>query len=306
MSDVYPALVVTPPPRLRVGVIGSGRVGAVLGAALRRTGHPVVACSARTDLSRVRAEALLPGVPIASPAEVAEGCDLLLLAVPDDRLDQVVADLAGHVHAGQIVLHVSGRHGLEALAPLAGVLPIAAHPVMTFTGTSLDLDRLEDCPFGITAPEPVRPIAEALVVEMGGEPIWVDDGARTLYHAALAHGANHLVTLVAQTLDMLATAGVQDPARLARPLLAAALDNALREGDAALTGPIARGDMATVRAHLVELEGADEVTLAAYLALARATVVRAVAQGSLDRTRGEELAELLDAAESPWEYGGLP
>ena len=306
MTSLYPADVVSPPPRLRVGVIGSGRVGAVLGAALRRTGHVVVACSARSDLSRVRAEALLPGVQIEPPYEVAAQCDLLLLTVPDDRLPEVVADLAPAVRDGQIVMHASGRLGLDVLAPLGGVLPIAAHPVMTFTGTSLDLERLEDCPFGVTAPDAVRPIAEALVVEMGGEPVWVEEGSRALYHAALAHGANHLVTLVAQTLDLLSSAGVSEPAVIARPLLTAALDNALREGDAALTGPIARGDVATVRAHLVELEGADEVTLAAYLALARATLERAFVRGTVDATRAEEIGRLLDAAESPWEHGGLP
>ena len=297
MTALYPAAVVTPPPRLRVGVIGSGRAGAVLGAALRRTGHPIVGCSARSDLSRVRAEALLPGVPIRPLHEVASDCDLLLLAVPDDRLPEVVADIADDVHAGQIVMHVSGRYGIEVLEPLVGVLPIAAHPVMTFTGTSLDLDRLEDCPFGVTAPAPVRPIAEALVVEMGGDPIWVDEGARSSYHAALAHGANHLVTLVAQTLDLLASAGVEDPARLVRPLLTAALDNTLREGDAALTGPVARGDAATVRAHLAELAEADAGTRQAYLVLARVTLDRALATGFLTATAAEPIAELLAGAE---------
>ena len=297
MTSLYPADVVTPPPRLRVGVIGSGRVGAVLGAALRRTGHPVVGCSARSDLSRVRAEALLPGVPIRSLHDVAADSDLLLLAVPDDRLPDVVADISRDVHPGQIVMHVSGRYGIEVLEPLGGALPIAAHPVMTFTGTSLDLDRLEDCPFGVTAPAPVRTIAEALVVEMGGDPIWVEEGARSAYHAALAHGANHLVTLVAQTLDLLASAGVDDPARLVRPLLTAALDNTLREGDAALTGPVARGDAATVRAHLAELTDGDSGTREAYLVLARVTLDRALATGFLTAAAAEPIAELLADAE---------
>lgn len=303
MDDNYPAPVLSPPPRLRVGIVGTGRVGAVLGAALRRTGHRVVACSARSDLSRVRAEALLPGVPIVGAQEVAESCDLLLLTVPDDRLTGVVSDLVPHVHAGQIVLHASGRHGLDVLGPLPSTIPVAAHPVMTFTGTSLDLERLEDCPFGVTAPEAARPIAEALVIEMGGDPVWVDDDARTTYHAALAHGANHLVTLVAQTLDLLAAAGVEDPARLARPLLSAALDNALREGDVALTGPVARGDAGTVRAHLADLEDADAATREAYLVLASATLDRAVASGLLTAAAAEPIAELLAGARRSWPAG---
>ncbi len=282
---------VSPPPRLRVGIIGTGRAGAVIGAALRRAGHDVVACSARGDISRVRAEALLPGVRIASPAEVARTCDLLVLAVPDDALPQVVQSLAPDVHPGQIVMHLSGRHGLATLAPLDGVIAIAAHPVMTFTGTSLDLDRLDDCPFGVTAAGEGVSIAAALVMEMGGDPVEVSDDRRALYHAALAHGANHLVTLVAQTLELLSAAGVAEPERIARPLLTAALDNSLREGDLALTGPVARGDHATVRAHIEQMpdSGVERI----YRALALATVERAQAAGRLSPADAEALRGVL-------------
>lgn len=297
MSDVVEVFadVVSPPPRLTVGIIGSGRVGAVLGAALRRTGHDIVAVSARSDLSRVRAEALLPGVPIVDVDDIPERVELLLLAVPDDRLAEVVSRLSGRVRAGQIVMHVSGHHGLDVLSPLTGAIPIAAHPVMTFTGTSLDLDRLEDCPFGVTATDEAFPIAAALVVEMGGDPVRVAEHARTTYHAALAHGANHLVTLVAQTLDLLTASGVDDPARLARPLLTAALDNTLREGDRALTGPVARGDVATVRAHLERIS--DPEIAGAYRTMARSTLQRAIASGMLSAGAAAPIAELLSEAD---------
>ena len=76
---------------------------------------------------------------------------------------------------------------------------------------------------------------------------------RSLYHAGLAHGANHLVTLVSQAMELLSRAGADDPAAILRPLLEASLDNALTDGDAALTGPIVRGDVNTVRAHLAEI-----------------------------------------------------
>lgn len=294
-SCVYPADVVSPPPRLRVGIIGTGRAGAVIGAALRRSGHEVVACSARGDISRVRAEALLPGVPIVEPAEVARSCDLLVLGVPDDALTQVVDSLVADVHPGQIVLHLSGRHGLGILAPLSDVIPIAAHPVMTFTGTSLDLDRLDDCPFGVTATAEGLSVAAALVMEMGGDPVAVDDDRRTLYHSALAHGANHLVTLVTQTLELLAAAGVADPERIARPLLMAALDNALREGDRALTGPVARADHATVRAHLEAMPDLDVERT--YRALAIATVDRACAAGTLTEVDADTLRALLSGVD---------
>lgn len=282
-------------PRPGVGVVGTGRVGAVLGAALRRVGYPIVACTANSDLSRVRAEALLPGVAIRSAREVVRLADLVLLTVPDDALAATAVDLAPQVRRGQFVAHASGRHGLAVLDPmtLAGARPMAVHPAMTFTGTSLDLDRLIDCPFGVTATESVRPIAAALVIELGGDPIWVDEEARVLYHAALAHGANHLVTLVAQTMDLLSDAGVEDPARLAGPLLRAALDNALREGDLALTGPVARGDAQTVRAHLAAV---PDDTVEAYRAMARATADRAVASGLLAAAEG--IHEALEPEES--------
>ncbi len=281
------------PPRLRVGIVGTGRVGAVLGAALRRVGHRITAVSARTDLSRVRAEALLPGVTITSPADVAADCDLLLLTVTDDALADFVAELAPSMHPGQFVAHTSGRHGLGVLAPAieAGAIGLALHPAMTFTGTSLDLARLEDCPFAITANSADQPIAEALVIEMGGLPIEVSEQARLVYHAALAHGANHLVTLVAQTRELLGIAGVADPSALVAPLLRAALDNALREGDEALTGPVSRADVGTIVDHLRDLQEVSPETAETYRVLAAATARRAHAAGRLD---DEQIRRILD------------
>ena len=285
------------PPRLRVGIIGTGRVGAVLGAALRRAGHPVVGASAVSDVSRLRAEALLPGVPIMDPPSVIADADLVVLAVPDDALPGLVEGLAqtGNVRPGQFWLHPAGRYGTEVLdsATRAGALPLAVHPVMSFTGTSVDLARLADCPFGVTAPTALRPVAEALVVEMGGDPIWVPQDQRVLYHAALAYGSNFLITLVAQAVDLLQAAGLEQPQRLISPLLGASLDNALRLGDQALTGPVARGDAASVAAHLSAIAAVSTEAADGYRALARVTAVRAVAAGLLSSTKAEALLEVL-------------
>jgi predicted short-subunit dehydrogenase-like oxidoreductase (DUF2520 family) len=290
------------PPRLRVGVVGTGRAGAVLGAALARAGHHVVAAYAVSELSRLRAEALLPGVPLVGVDAVLASSDLVLLTVPDDVLPGLVAGLAetGAVRAGQFLAHASGRFGYRVLDPAtrAGALPLALHPVMTFTGTTIDLARLDGTPFGVTAPDELRPVAEALVVEMGGDPVWVSEGDRVLYHAALAHGSNHLVTLEAEVLDLLRSAGVEEPARLVAPLLSAALDNVLRYGDAALTGPVARGDAGTVAAHLTAIGAASSEARATYVALARATADRALANGMLRASAAEAL---LDALARPQE-----
>ncbi|MDQ1603281.1 MAG: hypothetical protein QOE01_1126 [Actinomycetota bacterium] len=293
------------PARLAVGIVGAGRVGAVVGAALRQAGHEVVAVSGVSDASRSRARTLLPGVPVLPPPDVVDRSELAVLAVPDDVLAGLVDGLvaAGVVRAGQLLAHTSGRFGAGVLdaATRAGALPLALHPVMTFTGRAEDVTRLAGASFGVTAPDPLRPIAEALVVEMGGEPQWVPEDLRVLYHAALAGGANHLTTLVNESVDLLRRCGVEEPARMLAPLLGAALDNALRSGDAALTGPVARGDAGTVAAHLRELARVSPEGLAAYVALARLTADRALAAGLLKPEAAEALLDVLTIRQ-----GGYP
>ncbi len=302
------------PGRLGVGVIGAGRVGAVLASALRQAGHAVVGATAVSAASRERVEVMLPGVPVLEVADVVERSELVLVTVPDDALADLVAGVAATQgwRPGQLVAHTSGRHGIAVLDPALrqGAIPLALHPAMTFSGTSLDLTRLTDCCFGVTAPGPVLPVAQALVVEMGAEPVVVPEQARGLYHAALAHGSNHLVTLVAQALDLLSEAGIEEPARVLGPLLHASLDNALRRGDLALTGPVARGDAGTVAAHLrvlaeVEAGGGAADVLAAYRAMARATAERAIASGGLQAEAAQALlAALADRPGAPGASAG--
>jgi predicted short-subunit dehydrogenase-like oxidoreductase (DUF2520 family) len=284
---------------LSVGVVGAGRVGAVLAAGLRAAGHPVIAAAGESDASRRRAADLLPGVPLRKPSDVAREADLLLLTVPDDMLPNVVKVLAdsGALHAGQYVAHTSGRHGLAVLAPAAavGARVIALHPAMTFTGTAVDLERLHGCVFGLTAGPAERELAETLVAELGGRPTWVPEEMRTLYHAGLAHGANHLVTLVSEAMGLLTAAGVDDPAGTLRPLLDAALDNALAHGDAALTGPIVRGDVQTVAAHLKDIAANAPDTVPSYVAMAWATLDRAVTDGRLLPIRAQSIGTVLRA-----------
>ncbi|MEO3785590.1 DUF2520 domain-containing protein [Actinocorallia sp. B10E7] len=283
------------PGRLKVGVVGAGRVGAVLAAALARAGHRVVAASAVS--SRPRAEELLPGVPFLAPQEVVAAADLVLLTVPDDALAGLAEGMAaaGVEVQGKLFAHASGRHGTAVLAPLtrAGGLPLALHPVMTFTGRTDDLERLTGISFGVTAPGRLRPVAEALVVEMGAEPVWIEEERRTTYHAALALGANHLITLVVESFGLLSAAGVAEPGRMLGPLLGAALDNALRLGGQGLTGPVARGDAGTVSDHLDALKAAEPDAVPGYLALARRTADLALDSGLLKPEDAERLLGVL-------------
>ncbi|MGY1739238.1 MULTISPECIES: Rossmann-like and DUF2520 domain-containing protein [unclassified Blastococcus] len=285
------------PARLRVGVVGAGRVGAVLGAALTAAGHDVVAAAGLSTDSAERAARLLPGVPLLPADEVVAAADLVVLAVPDDTLPGLVAGLAetGVWRAGQLTFHTSGAHGLAVLEPAAraGVLPLALHPAMTFTGAPEDADRLTGAPFGVTSAPEFRAVAETLVLEMGGEPFFVAEDDRRLYHAALVTGANHLVTLVAEAADLLRAAGVGEPGRVLAPLLTAALDNGLRRGDRGLTGPVSRGDVGTVRDHLQTLGERAPRSVDAYVAMAQRTTERALAAGRLKRHEGAPLLDLL-------------
>ncbi len=289
----------TAQPRLGIGVVGAGRVGTVLGNALRSLGHAVVGATAVSDASRERVELLLPGVPVLSVEEVIRRAEVVLITVPDDAIAGVVAGAAtlGLWQVGQIVVHTSGVHGLDVLEPAraAGALPLAIHPAMTFTGTSVDLARLSGCPFAVTALTPHLPIAQALVVEMGGEPFVVAPADRPAYHAALTHGANHLVTLVAQAERILAATGVADPGRLLSPLLHAALEGVLAEGELRLTGPVVRGDVGTIRTHLAalaELRVEDDVA-AGYRAMCALTARRAADNGRIPADTAREIVELV-------------
>ena len=285
------------PARLKVGVISAGRVGTALGAALERADHIVVACSAISATSRRLAQRRLPDTAVLAVPDVADRAELLLLTVPDAELLGLVNGLAatGAVHRGTIVAHSSGANGVALLAPLTaqGCIPLAIHPAMTFTGADEDVSRLSETCFGITAADEIGyAIAQALVLEIGGEPFRVDEDARTLYHAALAHGSNHVVTLIADSLTALRAAlsgqgllgqeAVGDaPGGLAEriigPLARAALENTLRRGQAALTGPVARGDAAAVAAHLAALDEVDPELAQAYCADSLRTAQRAKA-----------------------------
>ena len=285
-----------------IGIIGAGRVGAVLGAALAGPAkHRVVAASGVSAASLDRIERLLPHTPVVPVDAVPDGAELVIIAVPDDALGPLARGLveAGAIRPGQVVAHTSGAHGTAVLAPVtaAGAHALALHPAMTFTGHRRDLDRLAaGISFGVTAPAPLRPLATRLVADLGGTVEWLDEADRPMYHTALAHGANHLVTLVNEAMDLLRTAGVVHPERVLRPLLTAALENTLAQGDAALTGPVVRGDAGTVARHLEGLRRTAPESIAAYLALARRSADRAIAAGRLRPMDAESLLGVLAQA----------
>src|SRR5258705_5301181 len=281
--------------RLTIGIVSAGRVGAALGMALERADHVVVACSAISQASRQRAQRRLPDTVVMQPDEVARRAELLLLAVPDAELGGLVSGLAATsaVRSGTIVAQPSGANGIRVLAPLTeqGCIPLAIHPAMTFTGSDEDIARLPGACFGVTAADEVGyAIAQSLVLEIGGEPFRVREDARTLYHAALAHASNHIVTVLLDDAEALQAAlwGQEIPRqdlvgdapggiaeRVIGPLARASLENSLQRGQAALTGPVARGDAAAVARHLRALAEVDPELAQAYRANSLRTAQRA-------------------------------
>ncbi len=222
--------------RLGIGIVGAGRVGPVLGAALGGAGHAIIGIATLSESGRDRADALLPGVPILAVPELIERSELVILAVPESELAALVAGLAatGAWQAGQLVAHTAPGVGIGVLAPAlsAGAIPLAIHPAMDFTGTSVDLVRLRESWCVVTAPTPVLPIAQALVVEMGSEPIVVAEADRLAYAEAIATAQGFSVAIVGQAAGMLRQLGIERPGQLLGPLVRSSVENALAGADA--------------------------------------------------------------------------
>lgn len=218
--------------RLGVGIVGAGRVGPVLGAALAGAGHAIVGIATSSDRNRERAEVLLPSAPVLRIPDLIERSELVLLAVPGAALPEVVNGLAlaGVWQPGQLVVHTSPEFGVGVLAPALhrGAIPLAIHPAMVFSGTSLDLGRLAESYCAVTAPAPVLPIGQALVVEMGGEPVVIEEEHRLAYAEAISTATTFSRSIVEQASGILAGLGVPNPGGYLSSLVRSSVDEALR------------------------------------------------------------------------------
>ncbi len=217
--------------RLGIGVVGAGRVGPVIALALAGAGHTITGISAVSEESRERAESMLPGVPVLDVPEVVRRSELVIFAIPGDELPALVRGLAqiGAWQPGQLALHTAPEHGYGVFAPAlaTGVIPLALHPAMVFTGTSLDLARLGGVTVAVTAPTPVLPIGQALVVEMGAEPVIVAERDRAAYAEALQAAAEFSRAVVRQATEALAEIGIARPDHIVGGLVRAAIEEEL-------------------------------------------------------------------------------
>lgn len=217
--------------RLGVGIIGAGRVGPVIGAALAGAGHAIVGITASSDDERV--SAVLPDVPVLDAPEVLRRSELVILAVPHDDLPDIVAGLAqlGAWQPGQLVLHTDPAYGIGVLEPAqrAGVIPLAVHPAITFTGTTIDLRQLQASFAAVTAPAPVLPIAQALAVELGCEPVVIAEEDRPAYAEAIATASEFSRSIISQATGLLRGIGVENPGGYLSALVQSTVERALRD-----------------------------------------------------------------------------
>lgn len=226
-------------PDISVGVIGAGRLGTTLAAALERAGYAVNAATSERN-----------------GKSIADQCDLVFLTVPDGAIAEVCQAIPwGPRHS---VVHCSGAIGLDVLtaAADAGAMTGSLHPLQTFPSREPEPERFAGIVCGIEGAEPLGSMLEEIAVALGSRPVRLEGVDRALYHAAAVTASNLVVALASAATRLWALAGLPGEAgreALSPLLLAAARNVSERELVDALTGPIARGDVATVEGHLEAL-----------------------------------------------------
>lgn len=279
-----------------IGILGTGAAGTTLARALAARGAHIAAVASRSPARADALAALLPGARAVPPAELPAAADLIILAVSDTAITPLAEALPWR--AGQGVAHLSGASGADALAAVAarGAQPAALHPLMTFTRPAPDLPadallaRLAGCTWALEAADPTLAAAlETIVAALDGNVVRLTSDQRIPYHISGVLASNYIVTLLAAAAhlwDSFAAPG--DALSALLPLLRGAAENLATVGlPNALSGPIARGDVATVAAHLAWLDTQiartpDLTSLrAAYIALAELTIPVALAKGTL-------------------------
>ncbi|ALH80447.1 Rossmann-like and DUF2520 domain-containing protein [Sphingopyxis macrogoltabida] len=263
----------------QIGIVGAGRVAQAL--ALGLSPHslaPPLLWARAPDKAEAAAARLGCAVTEHRIDRLMQSCDAVAIAVSDDAVETIAAELAaaGPADRRPFVFHVSGRSGAAILEPLhaAGALTAAIHPAMTFTGDPQgEAARMKQARFAVTGSSPQAiELAHRLVGLLGGIAVDIAEERRPLYHAALCHASNHLVTLMDGASHALRNAGVDDPATFLAPLVRAALENSLDRGFDALSGPLRRGDSRTIESHLGALGAGCPDLLPAYRAMALATL----------------------------------
>ncbi len=272
--------------RKRIGFIGAGTLGSGLARALHRKGYAVCAVSSRTTKSAETLAASLPGcLPFANAQQVADAADLVFITTPDAAIATVAESLRWR--PGQQVVHCCGASGRDILDPAAqqGAATAAFHPFQTFAGIAgpdQAVARLAGVSFALSAQGELADFLAGLAEDLDGRAVLVKDDSRPRYHAAATLSCGYLVTLIQAAIDTLEGAGFphQEALQAVTILSRATLDNVANLGPIdSLTGPLVRGDAATVLRHLEALQRSNPPVASLYGALTEMSLPAALQRG---------------------------
>jgi len=285
-----------------IAIIGAGKVGTAIGALAVRAGYRVTAVADR-DRRRAEqaAERIGAELPVLSPREAAGRAELVLLAVPDDVVESSCRELvAARAFArGSLVAHCSGALSSECLDSARrelGCQVASFHPLQSFPTVEAALLSLPGSYCFGEGDETALAALEDLGSAIGARCVRIDTPHKPLYHAAAVMACNYLTGLMDAALGLAATARIERRTawQALEPLIRATVENISKLGtEAALTGPIARGDRRTVAAHLAALDESAPELSRLYRALGSWTVDLAQRKGSIEETTARSLLEAL-------------
>jgi predicted short-subunit dehydrogenase-like oxidoreductase (DUF2520 family) len=289
-----------------VAIIGAGRVGSSVGFLLQRAGYRVTAVAARTEASAEKAAAFIgSGEPTTDAVKAASKAEIVFITTPDGAIKNVCDKIAsrGGLKAGSIVVHMFGARSLELLnaAKSSGSYRAVIHPLQSAPSPAQGIKNLPGSYFRIEAdPEALR-TANDIVKALGGVelvmPKWSSDkDSASLYHAGAVTVSNYFVALVDYGLQFYQSLGAdkQETLKALLPLIKGTLHNIEALGTAeALTGPIARGDVETIRGHIEAMQKKTPELLGLYKELARQTVSVARDKGSITQETAAELLKIV-------------
>jgi len=258
-----------------LGFVGAGKVGTSLARLWYEAGYVIKAVYSRTPAKADDLAVRIGATTAGSADEVVQSCDLTLLTVTDDAIEVVANSIQIINLDGRAIIHTSGAHDASPLGRLAarGAITGSLHPAFAFAGADTAVQLLHDVVFALEADdERLRSWLEGMVAALGGQVLVVPPGQKTAYHAALVFASNYTVTLYAIAEGLLRGLGADraTAARALNPLLAGTVANLRERGvPDALTGPLVRGDLSTVAAHIEALTSIDAQVAVLYRQLAQ-------------------------------------
>ncbi len=219
--------------RLSVAVIGAGPVGLALAKAVSDAGHQLLAISTTDPARAEQVNAVLPGVRIVPVVDAMQGADLVIFAIPGVEIAKLVTGLTktDSFARGQLLAHTSPEYGFEVFdeALSSGIVPMAIHPAMKFTGfSSIDRARLNESYIAVDSPKSVLPVVQTLAIELGGEPVHVPSEAREKYAEAVSVASTFTSLIVGQAINLLQEAEIDKARNLLAGILRSSLEESLR------------------------------------------------------------------------------